>query len=435
MIATQVRKLKLENCDRLDPEYYDIKFIKLSERLSSAIDLESFVEITAGSTLTDCASFLTDAYYIKTGDFKDYGIDFDSCARVSTESRGVDIQPNDILVTRKGSVGSIELIDDISDKHIFISSEVLRLRCSNNLKKIDPYYLAAFLSSSIGQSQIKRFLSGMSILSIAQADIKKIKIAICDDHDNVASLFQKAKKYLNQFQKDYAQAENLFLKNLKEHKSDYSRNSFGFEIKINEIKKNDNLDPELYFFKDSLNEYAILSDIVEIESGTEVGTSSYQKSGCKFLRVGNVTKYGLIGKDEKHINNEVFVRLKNRYQPKLNDILLTKDGTPGIALVVDQELNVIISGGIVRLIIKDTSYDPSYIALVINSRFGQKQIRSLAGGSNIKHLKIMDIGKIKIPLLPKDLVKQISSLAKESLNLKKKGTELKIEAIGSITKK
>lgn len=111
---------------------------------------------------------------IKTVDLKDSYIDYEKCLRTSKEFLNkvpnAQVVKGDILVasTGYGSVGKVDIYDRdetaIVDGHI----SILRLK-----EEYDPYFVAYFLRSSLGQLQFEKWFSGSS----GQIEIKPEDLA------------------------------------------------------------------------------------------------------------------------------------------------------------------------------------------------------------------------------------------------------------------
>jgi len=142
----------------------------------------------------------------------------------------------------------------------------------------------------------------------------------------------------------------------------------------------------------------------------------------------------LIERDQKYISEELYNQLKEHYEPRLGDFLLTKDATPGIAYVVKEPIEGIIASGIVRLNINEKEIDKEYLALCINSIIGRLQIERDGGGSVITHWKPSQIKNLLIPLLPKPVQQKISSLVQQSHQARQKAKQLLEEAKQKVEK-
>ena len=110
--------------------------------------------------------------------------------------------------------------------------------------------------------------------------------------------------------------------------------------------------------------------------------------------------------------------------PKKNTILLSKDGSVGIAYKVENDLDVITSGALLHLTVKNNDFLPDYLTLVLNSIVVKLQAERDAGGSIIQHWKPSEIENVIIPKLPKAVQNQIAEKVQESFALRKESKRL-----------
>ncbi len=181
-----------------------------------------------------------------------------------------------------------------------------------------------------------------------------------------------------------------------------------------------------------------LGDLVSLKKGIEVGAEEYQEpsfaealagEGRKiFIRVSSMTKFGIIESDQKYLSDKLYESLKENFEPKRGEILLTKDATLGVACVLKENIQGIISGGTLRLKLKDAEVEAEYLALCLNSIIGQMQAERDAGGSIIAHWKPEQIKNVLVPILSKEIQQKISDLVRKSHEARKKSKELLEEA-------
>lgn len=195
--------------------------------------------------------------------------------------------------------------------------------------------------------------------------------------------------------------------------------------------KSGRLDSEYYQSKFSKNEafikcgvYKELSKIVKIKKSIEPGSSYYKESGIPFIRVSNLSKFGL-GNSEVFLDSKDFkIGELERLYPKKDTILLSKDGSIGIAYCVMEDIKCVSSGAILHLQIQDPKILPQYLTLVLNSLFVKLQAERDCGGSIIEHWRIEEIEKVLIPILPLKIQENIELLIKKSFELKDKANKL-----------
>ena len=167
-------------------------------------------------------------------------------------------------------------------------------------------------------------------------------------------------------------------------------------------------------------EYAKLCDLVLIQKSIEPGSEAYLESGLEFIRVANLSKFG-ISKSEIFLDEKKYSGI---IKPKKDTILLSKDGTVGIAYKASEDLNCITSGAILHLTINQTNILPDYLTLVLNSKLVQMQAERDSGGSIIQHWKPSEIMEILIPIIDQKTQSKISSLIRQSFSLKKTSENL-----------
>jgi restriction endonuclease S subunit len=167
-----------------------------------------------------------------------------------------------------------------------------------------------------------------------------------------------------------------------------------------------------------------LDNIVNIKKSIEPGSEAYQEEGIPFIRVSNVTKFGITDTNiylSKTILSEE--DLKKLY-PTKDTILLSKDGTIGIAYKIKNETDIITSGALLHLSVKRDDVLPEYLTLVLNSLIVQLQADRDAGGSIIQHWKPSEIGEVLIPIIENSIQTQIEEKIKKSFELKEESKKL-----------
>ena len=111
--------------------------------------------------------------------------------------------------------------------------------------------------------------------------------------------------------------------------------------------------------------------------------------------------------------------------PKKDDVLLSKDGSVGIAYAVENDLECVLSGAILRLKIKDKAeIKAKYLSLVLNALTTQLQAQRDCGGSIIAHWRLEEIQNLIIPLLDFKTQEKIEAKIEQSFFLRAKSKEL-----------
>ena len=303
-------------------------------------------------------------------------------------------------------------------------------------KAVNPYYLLAYLNSTHSRCLLERKVRGTVQTGLNIDDLKTLPIFIPSrkKQESIAQLTIQSKKEIDNAELLYAQAENLLLEELG--LSDLKpRDDLYYTANLKDTRAISRLDAEYFQPKyahllQKLQRFKVkaLGEIITaLKKGIEVGSEAYQDSGAPFIRVSDLSKQGVNLENPKFISNELYWQLKNNYQPRKDEILLTKDATPGIAYLLEDDIKGIIAGGIVRLKVKE-DIDKQYLALVISSVVGQEQIIRDGGGSVITHWKPEQIRSLLIPVLDKRIQEKLSDLVSRSHEAQLRAKELLAQA-------
>ena len=175
-----------------------------------------------------------------------------------------------------------------------------------------------------------------------------------------------------------------------------------------------------------------MKQIATLTKSVEPGSDAYGDEGVPFVRVADLSKFGL-SEPTIYLDRTAF---KDVIRPKEDTILLSKDGSVGIAYKMDEPLDVITSGAIIHLTVTDKEVLSDYLTLVINSVVVKMQAERDAGGSIIQHWKPSEIEEVVIPILPMaeqvkltEMVRQSFALRKESKHLLHEATHIVEQAI------
>ena len=471
---------ELEYSGRIDAEYYRPKFLKY-ETIVKNRDGKSLKDVTNFLIGPFGSAFTVDNYvddksyrYIRGKDVKPLKLMDDDNVYMPFEDykklSKYALKENDILVSVVGTLGNAAIITKKDIPAIFsCKSTVLRVN------KINPNYLLVYLNSKYGRELLLRKERGAIQKGLNLDDLKTLEVFVPSENfqNQIDNFFKLSFQNLEQSKLLYIQAENLLLESLglnkesldcqeakaylnsdvgdlekkpatsslrgvatprrgnpelQNQKSDkFSHLSINQKSFKESFLKTGRLDAEYYQPKYEeitnqikLREYAKLSDLVLIQKSIEPGSEAYLENGLEFIRVANLNKFG-ISKSEIFLDEEKY---SGTIKPKKDTILLSKDGTVGIAYKVSEDLNCITSGAILHLTINQKNILPDYLTLVLNSKLVQMQAERDSGGSIIQHWKPSEIMEILIPIIDQPTQAKISSLIQTSFTLKAKSENL-----------
>lgn len=433
-----IQQSQLEEASRIDAEYYQPIFLQLERNLKTfqSNRLNKIANISGGKRLPVGEIFSkVGTPYVRVIDIYHTFIELDNIKYISDTLHKLlqlyQIKGQDILVTIVGNtVGMIGYNQHNLDKFNF-TENCARVRA----KHVFPEYLLAVLLSKIGQLQVNRERVGTAQPKLSLDRLRNFLIPIFSEMKQVEvkELVVKSLECYNSSKDFYSQAEDLLLEELGLYDFKF-QDELSYIVNSSEIKEVTRTDAEYFQPKyerlvEQLKKYnsKSLGELTSMEKGFEPGSEQYQEEGKLFIRISSLSKQGIESSDQKYLSDGLYQKLKKDYEPRVGEILLTKDATPGIAYVLKESIEGIISGGILKLKLKE-NIDSEYLALCINSVVGQMQAERDAGGSIIAHWRPEQVKNILVPILAKSTQEKIAELVKKSHEARKKSKELLEEA-------
>lgn len=422
---------------RLDAEYHLKEYVRIANFIKQ--NKKRFLKFSDLNLKIDCSAFYAgvEQYYGK-GDFpmirvqniKDC-IDYDNCECIPRDlpnKTGYEtlktVEKGDIVITKGGSIGFVGYVTKeacVSRDLIFVKSSILSERLQ--------LFLYIYLSTNFIYKQLIRSSSQcaqphLTITLVKNLDLLNVSEAF---QIQIERMVKEAHFCLAQSRQLYSQAEDLLLRELG-FKDWQPQNKAVSIKKFSDFAFSGRLDAEYYQSKYDefftiLNKKkcCALCEIVSIKKSVEPGSEAYKDSGIPFVRVSDVTKFGI---EETGIFLSPNDFNLDSLKPKKDTILLSKDGSIGIAYKIEKNLDVITSGALLHLSIINENCLPDYLTLVLNSVVVKLQSERDSSGAIIQHWKQSDIQKVIIPLLPLSIQKEIASLIQKSFSLKAQSNAL-----------
>jgi len=428
---------------RIDAEYYDPYSVELEDKLKSIFDKR----IKSLGIKVDASAFypsIAECYQkegipfvrvsdIREGFLEDKELIFLAPKTVNNLPSIRKAFPGDILITKGGTVGIACILPDKFPVYA-LSRDVILVKTSS-LTKEKAISIMLFLISKYGKFQLLRGKSQQVQPHLTLPLIKNLLIPSFEVKTAVDN-YVKSLDYFEKSKSLYSQAENLLLEELglKDFKPKYE---LSYTANLSQAFGVHRVDAEYFqpvyhqfieHLTNSVEVNPLKTFILDFQKAIEVGSENYQEEGKPFIRVSNLSIHGFVERDQKYIDEELYQKLKDVYEPKVGDLLLTKDATPGIAYVVKEPVEGVIASGILKLKIDEEKIDKEYLALCINSTIGKLQIERDGGGSVIIHWKPEQIKNLQIPVLPHKTQQRIAQLVKQSHEARKKAKELLEEA-------
>lgn len=428
--------------DRIDADYYTKENLSIEAELKSrsSVELRGFAEFVASAFYPAATQLyeVGDTPFIRCVDCINYPLitkkQDDAFEKIPMyfveENDGINLlNKNDIVITKVGSpcYASIVYEHDV----VALSRTVMGLK---NIHGINPFYLLVFLRSKYGFSQLLRARELTIQYQLTLERVKRVLVYVPNDsfQKSVEKIVKESIEKQTLSQTVYSEAENLLLTELG-LKGWRPNNA---PVNIKQLKESylasGRLDAEYYqpkydalFAQLSKYKCDTIKGIAHIKKSVEPGSEAYQDSGIPFVRVSDVSKFGISEPNVFLSPNDFSLK---ELQPKKDTILLSKDGSVGIAYKVEEDMNCITSGALLHLSVFNQEYTPDYLTLVLNSIVVQMQAERDSNGAIIQHWKPSEIEQVIIPKLPKPIQKTIFAKIQESFALKAESKRLLDEA-------
>ena len=421
----------------MDAEFYAKEQLHIDDLLkkSGAVSLTDFAFVSDGNHMGVSDEFCTQGVpYFRGGDIKEFFLSFahpEYCVPQEVYSKPTMLRSHmkrgDVFVSIVGAIiGQIGMKTD--DTAALCSCKLGILRPKDVKKSA---YIAAFLLSKQGQSQIFRYRRGSAQTGLILDDFDQLLIPEFSDefYEKIAALVDISLTARKGAVNAMRNAEAMLLSELGF--AGWSPTDKSVSIKnCSDFIAAGRFDAE--YFQPKYDELFALLDkcktrslggktgLVDIQRSIEPGSDAYSDKGVPFVRIADFTEMG-ITPPEIHIPPEICA---DSPRPRKDTILLSKDGSVGIAYKVEGDLDVVTSSGILHLKIKDNSVLPDYLTLVLNSKIVRLQAERDAGGSIIQHWKQSEIERVVIPLLPFHVQEKIAAKVQSSFALRTESKRL-----------
>lgn len=435
--CSEINRSELERTLRIDSEFYSKSAIKISDMLQSRSHdlLTTFVNVSDGNHMGISDCFIDEGVpYYRGQDAGAFFIENSNpiCINEKTFELPVmkrsHLKKGDVILSIVGTIGSLSLV--YSDKSATCSCKLAILRPKEG-KSAE--LLATFLRGKYGQAQITRFTRGAVQKGLILEDMDQLVVPTFGDGivEAIKNAVQSAYQIQEKANIHYREAQRTLM------------NSVGSilvpaeSVSVRNISTSfyttGRLDAEYYQPKydilfDELKKFSCKrlggpNGIVNIKKSIEPGSEAYTEDGIPFVRVSDISKFGISEPDIK-LRSDIIPNPEVLFPPK-DTILLSKDGSVGIAYKVEATMPIITSGALLHLKVRDkTEVLPDYLTLVLNSPVVQLQAERDSNGAIIQHWKPSEIENVIIPILDMDTQKEIAAKVQEAFTLRKQSKQL-----------
>lgn len=284
--------------------------------------------------------------------------------------KSIEVNKNDLLFSWSGTVGSS------FGPHIWtrdkgvLNQHIYKVSFKTDMISKYAYYALLFLTEEIESSVV----GAVGLVHVTKKSLNEFRIYV-----PAVSEQKRIVTNLDQVFSDIEQARAKTEQNLKNARE-------LFESYLQEV------------FSQSGDGWieAKLSDVCEgkITDGTHQ-TPKYFDEGYIFLSSRNVTSGEIDWNNIKYIDEAQHVAMQKRVSPRMNDILLAKNGTTGVAAIVDRDVafDIYVSLALLR---PSNKILPRYLLHFVNSSVAKNQFNKRLKGVGVPNLHLEEIRDVVI---------------------------------------
>ena len=299
--------------------------------------------------------------------------------RKARELKRSSVRVGDILIVKIGSIGYSAIVEDLNGFDFAIIPANLA-KVTPDATKIDLGYLHRWLTSV----DAKRYLIGVAsktaqpALSLGKIKGLPLPLPPLAEQRRIAKVLDRAEAL-----------------RAKRHAALAQLDSFTQCLFLDSFVANNKFPSES------------LDCICELITDGTHYTPTYSETGVIFLSSRNVTSGYITWDDVKFIPESLHTELHRRVAPKMNDILLAKNGTTGIAAIVDRDcvFDIYVSLALIRPSVRVL---PIFLRQAINSPACTRQFNASLKGNGVPNLHLKEIRKTTIPVPPIELQREFA---------------------------
>ncbi len=302
------------------------------------------------------------------------------------------IPKGSIIIPTRMALGKVV----ISEIDVAINQDLKAVLVKNN-ELLDTKYLLWFLASN--KENIASMGKGATVKGITLDQLRAIKIPLppLAEQRRIASILDKADELRQKRQQAIEKLDQLLQATFIDMFGDPVSNPKGWQ-------------------KDELQN--ICMQVIDCPHSTP----TWSDEGIICLRTSNLGKGEWIWDDTRYVSPLEYIERTKRSEIFAGDIILSREGTVGIAAIVPNDLKLSLGQRLVQLTPKLDKVNSEFLLQVLLYDLDPIRISSLMVGSTSKHINVKDLRGLKLFVPPIELQNKFSSI---SLKISQQKKELK----------
>ena len=437
--------------DRIDGEFYNYKYLENEIKLKkSGIKIKVLNDVIErmnspiGWQGIPSSSYLPHGLgvpLIRVQNVSDLILDEESLIGVEEsiydEQPAIQAQPNDIIITRVGTIGRVCRIPEKINR-IAMGQNLTRIKLNETL--VESGFMLAYMSSKFCQIQMERYAYGGVQASLTNKNIKQLLVPIPSPEIQkyIGDKVRKAEELREEAKRLKKDAEEIFYEAIEIDKL----NSKLIKVtKFSWIKENqieDRLDlkynsPSIITIYEHFRKYkcSLLKDEFKTISGYAFSSGDFDDmDGEKVIKIGDISDFTIdtTSLTRVKIGTKVKERIRE-FSCNIQDLVYAMTGaTIGkVAMYIDNE-TVYINQRVACIKPKRNNIPTGYLLLYLNSDIGKEISYSLSTGVAQPNIALEELNNIVIPQLANNIMDKIHHNVLNSLIKHKESKQLIQEA-------
>lgn len=301
-----------------------------------------------------------------------------------------EVEKFDIILTSEAPLGEIYFHD--SDEKIVLGQRLYGIRANSEV--VDPKYLYYYMRSSYFKRELDKRKSGTTVFGIRQAELFKTKVLLKDmeEQKRIGELLYNIEKKI-----DLNNESNKDLEDLAQ------------KIFVRWFSKNYNH-----------CENVELQEICDLITDGSHSSPKTVDDGYPMASVKDMNYYNISLKTCRQISKEDFEELeKGNCKPKVNDILIAKDGSYLKHVIkIKENIDVVILSSIAILRPNLSKIHPSILKRYLLLDSTKEALENgYVTGTAIKRIVLKNFRRFSLPLPTLQIQEEISSVLNEIDNI------------------
>jgi type I restriction enzyme M protein len=415
-VYSKISTSDLVGAVRLDAEFWQPYYLEKEKmvRLSDHVHLGSLV-----------STFKKGIFYILAKEYADRGVPFYRSSNVGTilpkeenityitERKHQDeyktaLVRGDLMIVKTGKSGSSVVLKDRCN----VSQDVIAVKVKR--ERINPFYLAVYLNTCFGFSEMNRWFQGQVQPHLSLEDARRILVPLIQvpEQEEIEKLVLNSVQEEDKANQAWSMAQQLLESELGLDKLGFQK-PVGYTARFSEIEQSRRLDPEHFYPAFHHLGTHLPGHVSLVPLGTQL-------SFCQRGKQPVYSRHGLPVVNSKHVRPNKVVLEGNRttsanpiteLQIRNGDILMNGTGRGTIGRVAPYLIDEQAIPDNHVTVLRSPTLDAAYLSFYLNSPAGQLQVEMhQRGTSGQLELYPFDIRKFLVWAAPESFQGKIRNL-------------------------